>query len=224
MRVSRALTSACLLMVVLASSGCAAVIWDESVDGLLSPNYNNPTAFTLAPGISSVIGIVGTDGSAITPTPNANSQDFLSVTIPAGYQLSSYVCSYWYSPGGDDTGFTGVVQGPTFVQNIFNPANFLGWTHVGTGTFDDPQDGELPVITIGDNLLPIMGGNFYNYGAQGFTGPLPSGVYTFLMQQQDADNYYQLDFGVTAVPEPAAIGLLACGAILAMQRRRVQRA
>jgi len=228
MRVSRFLTyaclSSCLLLAALASSGHAAVIWDESVDGLLSSNYNTPTAFTLVPGISSVLGIVGTDGSAISPYPNANYQDFLSVTIPVGYQLSSYVCPYWYSPGGDDTGFTGVVQGPTFFGNIFDTSNYLGWTHVGTGTFDDPQDAEKPVVTIGVNLLPIMGGNYYNYGAQGFSGPLPSGTYTFLIQQQDADNYYQYDYGVTTVPEPGTLGLLVGGAILAMQRRRTRRA
>jgi hypothetical protein len=214
--------SSCLLLAAMAGSAHAAVIWDESVNGLLSANYLAPTPFTLSPGTSSVIGIVGTDGSAISPVPDTNpsGQDFLSITIPAGYQLNSLVCSNWVSPGGDDTGFIGLVRGSTFISNIFDPTAYLGWTHVGTGTYDDPQDGEQPVVTIGDNLLPIMGSGTFDYEAQGFTGPLPSGTYTLLIQQQDADNYYQYDFGVSAVPEPASLGLVGLTSIGLLARRR----
>ena len=44
-------------------------------------------------------------------------------------------------------------------------------------------------------------------GATGFTPPLDSGTYTFLVQQTgSANTSYRFDYFVTAVPEPAALG------------------
>src|SRR5271170_3451449 len=107
MKTKSIITVGCFLFPAIAigasaSSARAAVIWDESVDGLLSSSGSTPTPFTLSPGTSSIIGEVGTYGS-----DNANYQDFIALTIPTGYELSSEVCSNFNSPMGDLQGFTG---------------------------------------------------------------------------------------------------------------------
>jgi hypothetical protein len=195
----------------LASASRGAVIWNETVNGDLSNNQAAPTSFNLAPGTSSVIGTV--NGST-------DSQDWVEVTIPAGFQLSGYTLASYVST--DAQGFTGVQAGTTFVGSAFSAGSYLGYTHFGTGA----QNASEPAgSNVGDNLLPIMGDNInQSPGSLGFTPPLPAGPYTFLIQQLGASTAYQFDFAVTSVPEPASLGLLLGGAIMTcMSRRRGRR-
>jgi hypothetical protein len=191
---------------ILSSLSPATVVWNESVNGDLSNNQAVPTAITLSPGVNSVIGTV---------TGLVDPQDWIALTIPAGFQLSSDVLESYAST--DLQGFTGVQAGSSFVGSPFFASSYLGYCHVGTGA----TNGGLPATDlVGLDLLPLMGDNVnISPGSAGFTPPLPSGTYTFLIQQTGAATAYQFDYGMTAVPEPTSIGLLVGGAMLALRRR-----
>ena len=92
----------------------------------------------------------------------------------------------------------------------YDPTGLLGYTHFGPGY------GE-----IGGDILPELA--LENFGVPGFTPPLPSGSYTFWIQQEGpADTGYQLDFVVTQVPEPTTLLLLAMAitGLVALRRSR----
>ena len=210
MRIPGILSSACfsssLLVALMVSSSRATVVWNESVNGDLSNNQAAPTPITLSSGINSVIGTV---------TGGTDTQDWIALTIPTGFQLNSDVLESYQST--DSQGFTGVQAGSSFVGSVNSAASYLGYSHFGTGA----TNGSLPPTNlVGVDLLALMGNNVtISPGSHGFTPPLPSGTYTFLIQQLGATTAYQFDYGVTAVPEPTSMGLLTGGAILALRRR-----
>src|SRR6185369_13107076 len=73
-------------------------------------------------------------------------------------------------------------------------ASYLGYSHVGTEvTVGSPP----PINLVGADLLPILGDRTLAVGAQGFTPPLPSGDYTFLIQQMGTGTAYQFDFVIS---------------------------
>lgn len=196
-----------LLVALLTSTSGATVIYNESVSGDLSNNQAAPTPLTLSVGTNSVIGNVNGSGG--------DSQDWIALTIPAGFQLSSDVLESYQST--DVQGFTGLQAGSSFVGSAFSASSYLGYAHYGTAASNGPT---VPSNVVGLNLLPFMGDNVnVSAGSAGFTPPLPSGTYTFLIQQLGASTSYQFDYGVTAVPEPTSIGLLVGGAMLALRRR-----
>jgi hypothetical protein len=157
------------------------VLWNETASGDLSNNKAAPNAFTLAAGTNSVIGSV---------TGATDLQDWIALTVPAGLQLSQVVLTSYQS--ADVTAFTGVQRGSSFVGNeMSDPAAFLGYAHFGPGN-------------VGSNILPAIAAG---PGAQGFTPPLGSDTYTFLIQQIGATTTYQFNYVVTPVPEPASLGL-----------------
>jgi hypothetical protein len=156
----------------------AGVLYDESVSGDLSNDQNAPTPLTLVNGTNSVLGTVGDN----------DSQDWLALTVPAGFQLTSIVDSVYNSL--DDTAFTGITAGSSFPGSVFNPASYLGYTHFGPS-----------MVNVGVNLLPAMGDNVNNApGSAGFTPPLPAGTYTILIQQLGSSTQYQMDYTIAPVP------------------------
>jgi hypothetical protein len=57
-----------------------------------------------------------------------------------------------------------------------------------------------------------MGDTNLAAGSQGFIPPLPSGNYTFLIQQTgSAQTSYEFDYVATAVPEPSTLLLIGFG-------------
>jgi len=174
----------------------AAVFWDESGSGDLSNNQSAPSPFTLSSGVNSVVGTVN---------GTTDSQDWIALTVPGGFQLSSIVLQTYSS--ADSQGFTGFQNGASFVGNPEASASaYAGFTHFGTGA----QNGALPPVNLlHADLLPIMADPANAPGAQGFTPPLGAGTYTFLIQQLGANTSYQFDYGVTPVPEPTTEALLA---------------
>lgn len=194
----------------LACQSPATVLWDQSVDGSLSTNQSAPTPLTASLGINSVIGTVGQTSGV------GNKQNWLALTIPAGLQLSSDVLESYVST--DQQGFTGFQDGSSFIGNPeTTPSAYVGYTHFGTGATNGANP---PTNLVGVDLLPLMANPAIAAGATGFTPPLPSGTYTFFIQQLGATTNYQFDYGVTAVPEPTSIGLLAIGAVGLLKRRR----
>jgi hypothetical protein len=188
------------------SSTHAAVVWNETSNGDLSNSQSAPTSVSVSPGVNSVIGRVG----------GSDSQDWLTITVPTGFRLTAYVLAAYAST--DAQGFTGVQAGNRFVGDPFTASSYLGYAHYGTGA----TNGTLPPTNvIGTNLLPLMGNTSIATGARGFTPPLPSGAYTFLIQQFGATTTYQFDYTIAAVPGPATLAMtLACGAVQLRRTRR----
>jgi hypothetical protein len=171
----------------------AATFWNESIHGELSNNQAAPSAFTLASGVNSVIGSVN---------GVSDSQDWLALAVPEGFELSSVVPAAYAS--SDSVAFTGFQGGSVFLGSSSDPGAYLGYSHFGQGN-------------VGSDLLPAMSAAA---GAQGFTSPLDSGTYVFLVQQLGAPATYQFDYVVTPVPEPRAQAAVAffCAAILLLRR------
>jgi uncharacterized repeat protein (TIGR01451 family) len=166
----------------------SGVIYNENVSGDLSNNQSAPTALTLGLGTNSIIGNVGT----------GDNQDWITLHVPSGLNLSSLVLASYVS--SDTQGFIGVQRGTSFVGNPETAPPYLGYSHFGTGA----QNGSLPPTNlVGANLLPIMGDSSVEFGSQGFTPPLSSGDYTFLIQQQGSTTAYQFDFDTTSATAPS---------------------
>lgn len=206
------------LSLVLAALGILAsgsvsrgtILYNEAVTGDLSNNQAAPTALTLGLGTNSLLGTVGA----------GDTQDWVALTVPAGVQLSTLFLITYQSTDGQ--GFTGVQAGSSFVGSTFDPSAYLGYAHFGTAAVN----GNLPATNlVGTDILPLMGNNTIAQGSQGFTPPLASGTYTFLIQQLGASTVYQFDYNTTQVPGPGALGLLAIGSGGVLVRRsRARRA
>jgi hypothetical protein len=190
----------------LAGSSDATVIWNESVNGNLSASQSSPTPLTLSDGTNSIIGTVGTGKTA----------DWVALTIPSGFQLTEVVLAAYAST--DQQGFTGFQPGSSFVGNAETTASaYEGYAHYGTNS----TNGSLPPANlVGVNILPIMANPSADPGATGFTPPVASGTYTFLIQQLGATTNFQFDYDVTPVPEPASVAVLGMGVCGLCLRRR----
>jgi hypothetical protein len=167
-----------------------SVLYDESVSGDLSNNQSAPTPLTVFLGTDSIKGTVG----------SGDIQDWLRLHVPLGLDISSLVLHTYVST--DAQGFTGVQAGTSFVGSPFTASSYLGYAHFGTGA---TNGGLPPTNLVGTDLLPLMGNTTLASGSQGFTPPLDSGDYTFLIQQQGATTTYQFDFGIGSSPSTAIV-------------------
>ncbi len=188
-----------------ARANAQTVLWNEGVSGDLSNTQASPNMFTLSSGVNEVIGTVGT----------GDTQDWLTLTVPTGFQLSSVVLASYSST--DVQGFTGFATGPTFAGSSTSAGSYLGYAHFGTAA----GNGSLPIANlVGADLLAIMQNPAANPGALGFTDPLQAGSYAFLIQQLGATTAYQFNYTLTATPEPGTIALVLVGGMLCWFRCR----
>ncbi len=205
------LTLVALGLTACASSSPAAIVWNESISGDLSNNQALPSTVTLGLGVNSVLGTVG----------GGNSQDWITLNIPAGLQLTSIKNTVYTS--SDAQGFTGFQAGTAFVGNpLTQPGAYLGYIHYGTGA----KNGSLPVANLVNvELMTLLADNVKAApGAKGFTPPLGAGSYTFLIQQQGALTTYQFDYTTVAViPEPSSLCLLGVLCAAGVVRRATRR-
>jgi hypothetical protein len=187
------------------ASGAFADGYNESVSGDLSSNQASPTPVTLTlGGTASVIGTVG----------GTENQDWITITVPAGAQLTAITLVSYAST--DAQGFMGMQAGSSFVGSPFAAGSYAGYAHFGTGAVN----GALPPTNlVGANMLPIMADPTLAAGSTGMTSPLGPGTYTFLLQQLGAaTTQYQFDFTLT--PAPGAAALAGLAALRAVRRRR----
>ena len=208
------LLSAMLLASVVSTSQ-ATVVYDESVSGDLSNTQATPTGILLALGTNSVLGNVNSGA--------ADARDFLTITVPVGFQLSQYVHVAWSGIPADQ-GFTGFQNGNAIVGSLGTSSTYNGWSHFGQNANNTAFVPHTPFNSIGQDLLPIMQSESTGANqAQGFTIPLAAGNYAFVIQDTSGSGNYQFDFNVTAVPEPSSIALLGFAGVAGIARWRRRR-
>lgn len=198
-----------LLAAVLLSGATAraGVIWNESVNGDLSNSGLAPTPLKVSMGSNDLYGTTGKSSST-----GVIDRDYFTFTIPSGLVLSSiFVLPGTHGLGPLGESFISVEAGPevTVSANPSNAAGLLGWYHYSAAD-------------IGTDILPLMGSA--GFGSTGFAPPLPSGTYSFWVQEASVGTApYGFDFEVTATPEPGSgtlllAGLMVTGACIARQR------
>ena len=155
--------------------------YDEAISGDISNNPLNPLVLPLSEGTTT-----------LSATTEDGDQEYVTVTIPEGFQLDALVLE---SYSNDNAAFIGVQEGDIFTEPLnesADAANLLGYALFGGRA----RTGE-------DILDDISNGR----DTQGFRGALPSGVYTFALQQLNVNSSYSIAFNVSEVatePEPEA--------------------
>jgi hypothetical protein len=166
----------------------AAFAYDEAVDGDLSGDGLSPTVLNAGEGTNTLSG-----------TTTAGDLDYFTFNIADGLQLDSLILTAY---SATDLAFIGIMNGSQFTEppDITDPSNLLGWVHIGS-------------FFVGTDILDDIGNGS---GAIGFTPPLPSGDYSFWVQQtsdQITDYSLSFNFSSTAVPVPAALYLFGSGLV-----------
>jgi hypothetical protein len=190
-------------IVLLASAflyGTAAhgdTVYNESGQGDLSNSGLTPTQLTVSLGLNDVLGTTGKSAAGVID------RDYFTFTVPQGLELTAItVLPGTGTLGALDESFLGIEAGPEVdvSTGAITAAGLLGWTHYGV------ED-----ITDGTNILPLMG--TAGLGSTGFAGPLPSGTYSFWVQEASVGTVpYGLEFSIT--PEPSTWTMLLTGLTL----------
>lgn len=181
-----------------------AATYDEAILGDLSGTAAAPTPWTLEAGANPLIGTAGTNALAGTAD-----FDLVAIEIPTGHQLDSITLVSYVNPDVFAMSFIGLQAGSPWLDGFgFDIVGYslMGWTHIQT-----------PMA--GVDLLPHIQSHA---NPPEFTLPLPSGVYTMLLEDVDTTISYSLLYNVSAVPEPGSIALLATAFMgtAALRRRR----
>ena len=195
------------LFTCLAASFAMAANYHEAVDGDLSSVAVSPTAWNLTAGANTITGSAGTNHAAGTVD-----YDLLAFTVPAGHQLDSITILSYSNESEFGASFFGLqADSPWYDGFGWNIGGYwlMGYAHVQASN-------------VGTDLLPRI---HENAPPPEFTIPLPSGVYTMLIEDIDTVNSYSLQFNVSAVPEPAgaALAAVAMAAVGSLRRRRSAR-
>ena len=198
---SRRFLSSAILAIAASTASQAATVWNESVSGDFSNLGTAPTLLSVGVGPNLIIGTTGRINGVVD-------RDYFSFTVPAGQQLDTLtVMPGTTALGVSALSFIAIQSGGQVTVNPAggSPAGLMGYWHFGEND-------------IGSDILGVMG---TSPGASGFITPLPAGRYAFWIQDTGTGTAsYRLEFGVIAVPEPAAALLLLAGlGAVALKRR-----
>jgi len=196
MQKTRALAAIAAAVAFAAPVAHADVLWDEAIDGDLSSDNFNPNLFALTPGSNTIFGSTVAD-PILDP-------DFFTLTVPAGFEISSVIFVRYQS--GDDQAFFAMEVGGQ-ISDTGSPVSLLTAALIGG------IEGSME----GDELLDdLQEGNVWG----GFAGNIGAGDYTFWYQETAAATSYGFDFILTPVPAPASGALLGVGGLALVRRRR----
>lgn len=199
-RMRRTVSLASALLYCAVAHG--STIYNESVSGDLSNNGLTPTSLAASAGLNDVFGTTGRTGSVID-------RDYFTFTIAPGQQLSAITVLPGTAPlGALGFSFIGLQSGSqvTVSTAATDATGLLGWDHFSAGE-------------IGTNILPLMGAA--GMGSTGFTGPLPSGAYSFWVQDFNAGSVpYGFEFAITPEPSTWTMMLAGLGMLVAKTRSR----
>jgi hypothetical protein len=171
----------------------ADTVWDESVNDDLSSDGLFPTGLTLFVGSNVLHGMTGNSGNGVD-------RDYFSFTLSPGTALTALTLLPDTNVSGGAS-FLAIQAGPqvTVTPEGGGADALLAFSHYGNDR-------------IGQNLLLLLGQ----------PAGLPSGTYSFWVQETGGPATYGLDFQVSAVPVPAAAWLLASAVagLTALRNRR----
>ena len=196
---------------IMGTALCGAVahantLYSETGSGDFSNNGLAPTQISVSAGSNDVFGTTGRTGNVID-------RDYFTFTLAPGQQLTAITVLPGTSPlGALGFSFIGIQSGPqvTVSTAATDAVGLLGWDHFSASE-------------IGSNILPLMGNA--GMGSTGFSGPLPSGTYSFWLQDFNTGTVpYGFEFTVT--PEPSTWTMMFTGLTLLASktgRRAVRR-
>jgi hypothetical protein len=176
--------------------------FDEAILGDLSGIPASPTPWVLEAGANALIGTAGANALA-----DMADFDLVAIEVPAGCQLDSITLVSYTNPDIFAMSFVGLQAGSPWLDGLgfdIGGYSLMGWTHIQT-----------PMA--GVDLLPLIQSHA---NPPEFTLPLPSGVYTMLLEDVDTTISYSLLYNVSVVPEPGSAGLLLMCAVMLRQRKR----
>lgn len=203
--ISPLLAAAFLASVSAQTAPADTVVFDEARDGDASDDRFAPATVGLVAGVNTIRGFSGQ-----SPTPDVHDLDYVTFTVPPGFELNSFVLQS-ASVGGAFS-FVGMQAGPIVTipadwTSIETP--LLGWSHFGSAD-------------VGSDLLPVMANS---PGSVGFSGPLGAGTYALWIMELDTSepHTYSFGLGVTAVPAPSVLAIaVACGLLRPRRARGVR--
>ncbi|WP_115460590.1 hypothetical protein [Winogradskyella aurantiaca] len=144
---------------------------DENSDGDLSDAFNNPEGpFTLEVGANIVIADQQGDPRDV---------DYFTIVVPNGSSLTELNLTGFTAASGN-LAFLGMVNGAAFStdENSTTSGDLLGGIVYGASQLNT-------------NMLPAIGSLD---GAQGFSGALPAGTYSFWLNQTGPNSEAELEF------------------------------
>ena len=194
---TRTICTSVVACMVFAGSASADLMWDEAIDGDLSDDYLNPTQ----------IFTKGVNNHVIFTTATGDDREYFTFTIDAGYQLSALILDGFATDPDTNLAFLGVAEGSVFPTGPDAPdvTTLLGYGLIG-------------LSDVGNDILQLIG---LGGGAQGFSGPLGPGTYTWWAQETAPSvDDWDLNFVVTEIPAPGAFALLGIAGLAGSRRRR----
>lgn len=178
--------------------------WNEALNGDLSDDGSAPTLINFTPGLNQIQGTMGSLGGT-----GPLDSDVWQFTVLPGYQMAGIDLVGYSSEFSGESSFMAIAQGSSI--DMFDPS-----LHLSNGLWGKEVDGSGNTHT---NLLAILDAG-PEYGGIGFDGFLPSGDYTFWIQEGSQQIGYIINFEMTPVPEPGSATLLGLAALLVLRRRR----